>query len=249
MGVAMVTVLVVIPTYNEVSNITRIISSVRSVLVDAGYDYRFLIVDDNSPDGTAEAVGEMRGEDERVNILKRPGKMGLGSAYVEGFTWALSHLPFDILVQMDADFSHPPPAVLKMVKPVVEGFAVAIASRYVEGGGSAGWGLRRRVISRVANFLTRILLGLDVSDATSGFKALSRRAVQDLLKYRLNSRGYSYQVECLLIFKDIGLNMKAVPFVFEPRLSGEAKLSFGEILRFAGFLVKASFSGVKRKEA
>ncbi len=244
----MTSVLVVIPTYNEVDNISRLIESIRQVLTDSGYAYRILIVDDNSPDGTAETVEEIGGDDERVHLLRRPGKLGLGSAYVDGFTWALSNLPFDFLVQMDADFSHPPSDLVRLVEAVVEGSDVVVASRYVKDGGSSNWPLHRRLISKVANFLAHTLLGIGVSDITSGFKAMNRHAVQELLKYRVNSRGYSYQVESLAIFEDIGLKIIEVPFVFETRIAGEAKLSLGEIFRFAGFLVKLSLSGVKREE-
>lgn len=245
----MKTVLAVIPTYNEVDNITRLIQSLRRVLSDSGYDYHILIVDDNSPDGTAEAVEEISRDDKRVRLLRRGGKLGLGSAYVDGFTWALSNLKFDILVQMDADFSHPPSDVAKLVEEVAKGSDVAVASRYVEGGGSRKWPWHRRLISRGAILLAHILLNIGVRDVTSGFRAMSNRTVQELLKYRLNSRGYSYQVESLFIFEDVGLKIVEVPYIFETRLSGKAKLSFGEIFRFVGSLVKMFFSGVRRKDS
>ncbi|MFQ6135071.1 MAG: glycosyltransferase, partial [Nitrososphaerales archaeon] len=127
----MTTVLAVIPTYNEVGNITRLIQDVCKVLADNGYAYRILVVDDNSPDGTAEAVEEIGRGDGWVHLLKRRGKLGLGSAYVDGFNWALSNLPFDILVQMDADFSHLPSDAVRLVEAVEKGSDVAVASRYV----------------------------------------------------------------------------------------------------------------------
>jgi dolichol-phosphate mannosyltransferase len=244
----MTSVLVVIPTYNELSNITGLIPEIKRVLIENGYSYQVLIVDDNSPDGTAEAVEEMRATDDRVNLLKRPGKLGLGSAYIDGFTWAVSNLKFDVVVQMDADFSHPPQDIARLVEALDEGSDVAVASRYVEGGGSSRWPWYRRLISRGANFLAHLLLGISARDMTSGFRAMRRGAVEGLLGYRLNSRGYSYQVECLMIFEAAGSKVVEVPFTFGSRQSGEAKLSFREVIRFAGFLMRASFRGVTPKE-
>jgi dolichol-phosphate mannosyltransferase len=207
-----------------------------------------LIVDDNSPDGTAHAVEEIRKSDERVHLLKRPGKMGLGSAYVDGFNWALSNLSFDILVQMDADFSHPPQDAVRLIAAIEEGSDVALASRYVEGGGSSHWPWHRRLISKSANFLAQLLLGISVRDMTGGFRAMKKQAVDGLMSYNLNSKGYSYQVECLVIFEKLGLKIVEVPFTFESRRAGKAKLSLHEILQFAGSLIRMSILGVSQKE-
>lgn len=205
-------------------------------------------MDDNSPDGTAKAVEKIQGSDKQVHLLKRPGKMGLGSAYVDSFTWALSDLRFDILVQMDADFSHPPPDIVRLVTAIEEGSDVALASRYVKGGGSSRWPWHRRLISKGANILAHLMLGISVRDMTTGFRAMNRRAVEGLLSYKLNSRGYSYQVECLAIFGKLGLKIVEVPFTFESRRAGKAKLSIREVLRFAGSIIQMSLKGVARKE-
>ena len=230
-------------------NIVRIIPSIREVLVENGFSYQILIVDDNSPDGTSLEVENMQKGDEHLYLLKRPGKLGLGSAYIDGFTWALSNLSFDIIVQMDADFSHQPSDILKLVGTIQKDADVAVASRYIESGSSNKWPWHRKLISRVANFLSHIMLGINVKDITSGFRAIRKKAVQELLKYHMNSRGYSYQVESLAIYKDLDLSIIEVPYVFEARLSGKAKLSIWEIFRFAGFLVKLSLSGVTRKKS
>ena len=240
--------MVVIPTYNELNNITKLIPEIRRILTDRGYGYQILIVDDNSPDGTAKAVEEIQRSDKRVHLLKRPGKMGLGSAYVEGFTWALSNLRFDALVQMDADFSHPPQDIVRLVAAVEDGSDVALASRYVEGGGSSRWPWHRRLISKGANFLAHLLLGISVRDITGGFRAMNRRAVEGLMSYSLNSRGYSYQVECLVVFEKLGLKIVEVPFTFESRRAGKAKLSIREVFRFAGSIIRMSLKGVARKD-
>ncbi len=247
MNKKIVSILVVIPTYNEVENIVRIIPSIREVLVKNNISYQILVVDDNSPDGTAGKVENMKKEDDQIYLLKRPGKLGLGSAYIDGFTLALSNLSFDIMVQMDADFSHQPTDIVKLVDAVQNNVDVAVASRYIESGRSNKWPWHRKLISRVANFLSHIMLGINVKDITSGFRAINRKAVQELLKYKINSRGYSYQVESLAIYQDIGLSIMEVPYVFEARLSGKAKLSIWEIFRFAVFLVKLSLSGVNPK--
>ena len=244
----MKSVLIVTPTFNEVYNIAKLISSVREVLIEGQYSYNILIIDDNSPDGTASVVEKMEQEDKQIHILKRPGKLGLGSAYIDGFNWALSNLSFDIVVQMDADFSHRPSDILHLVEAIEKGSDVAVASRYIESGGSKKWPWHRKLISRGANLLSHIVLGINVKDMTSGFRAMNKKTIQELLKYRMNSRGYSYQVESLVIYEDIHLSITEVPYIFEARLSGKAKLSVWEIFRFAFFLVKLSFSGVSRKD-
>jgi dolichol-phosphate mannosyltransferase len=241
-------ILVIIPTYNEVENIVRIIPSIREVLIKNNISYQILVVDDNSPDGTAGEVENMKKEDDQIYLLKRPGKLGLGSAYIDGFTWALSHLPFDIIVQMDADFSHQPSDIVKLVRAIQKNADVAVASRYIESGSSNMWPWHRKLISKIANFLSHIMLGINVKDITSGFRAIRRKTVQELLKYQVNASGYFYQVESLAIYKALDLSIIEVPYVFEARLSGKAKLSIWEIFRFAGFLIKLSLSGVNLKE-
>lgn len=243
----MTKVLLVSPTYNEASNITLLIQSLTDTMIKNNYDYHILIVDDNSPDGTGGLVESLGKTNSRIHVLKRPGKMGLGSAYIDGFTYALSNLQFDVAVQIDADFSHPPEYIANLVEAITNGNDVAVGSRYVEGGGSSGWPLHRRLISRGANYLVRIMLSKSLKDATSGFKAMSRKSVESLLGYSLNSRGYSYQVESILVFDDLKLRIKAVPYTFKSRLSGDAKLSFKETLVFFWFVVKTSLSGVKKK--
>ena len=245
----MTSILVVIPTYNEVENIVRIIPSIREILIKNNISYQILVVDDNSPDGTAGEVKNMKKEDDQIYLLKRSGKLGLGSAYIDGFTWALSHLSFDIIVQMDADFSHQPTDIVKLVRSIQKNNDVAVASRYTESGSSNKWPWHRKLISKTANFLSHIMLGINVKDMTSGFRAIRRNAVQELLKYQMNGLGYFYQVESLAIYKDMSLSIIEVPYVFEARLSGKAKLSIWEIFRFAGFLVKLSLSGVTRKKS
>lgn len=243
----MTSVLVVIPTYNEVENIVKIIPDISKVLTNNNISYQILVVDDNSPDGTAIEYEKMKKQNSSLHLLKRSGKLGLGTAYIDGFTWALSNLSFDIIVQMDADFSHQPSDIIKLVNAINDNSDIAIASRYIESGGSNKWPWHRRMISKTANFLSHIMLGINVKDITSGFRAINRNAIKELLNYKMNSHGYSYQVESLAIYEDLHFSITEVPYVFEARLSGKAKLSIWEIIRFAGFLIKLSLSGVSKK--
>lgn len=240
-------ILIIIPTYNEISNIERLISELSSAMEIEGYTYSILVVDDNSPDGTFKVVERLKKENKRIYLLKRKGKLGLGSAYMEGFEWANQNISFDILIQMDADFSHSPEDTVRLVKPIVQGSDVAIASRYIEEGGSKNWSLHRRFISRTANFLAGRFLNIHVKDITSGFRAMNRKVVTELLNYEVSSKGYSFQVEALAIFESLGFKIIEVPFIFKKRLSGKAKLSFLEVIQFVSTLLSLSIRGFKQR--
>lgn len=243
----MVKILFVIPTYNEANNIGRLINKLTSIASNQGHLHYILVVDDNSPDGTYKLVEDLRKNDRRIFLLRRMEKLGLGSAYMEGFDWALKNIPFEILIQMDADFSHSPKEVLRIADPIMNGFDVSIASRYIKYGGSKNWPFHRKLISKSANFLARNLLKIHVKDITSGFRAMNKKAVSGLLDYHVNSRGYSFQFESLLIYEYLGLKIKEVPFIFERRAAGKAKLSILEILQFVLSLIKLSIYGPKLK--
>jgi len=244
----MIRVLVVIPTYREKENIVRLIPEVRSVVAREGYDGHVLVIDDSSPDGTGHAVRQMAGVDSSLHLLERPGKLGLGSAYLDGFRWSLDLLSPDVFVTMDADFSHPPSSLPSLVRAVVAGADVAVGSRYTQGGGAADWASSRQLVSRVANALVHILLGLTVRDATSGFRALSRRAVEVLLKVEFASKGYAYQVESLYTYFHSGLTVAEVPFLFLGRSAGKTKLSVSEMLLFAVRVVNLRLRGWQKAQ-
>ncbi len=231
-------VYVVVPTYNERENIGPLLGKITAL---EGLPLHVLVVDDGSPDGTAALVEEISRRDGRVMLLNRGRKMGLGSAYYDGFRHVLK-LGADVVVSMDADGSHPPEMIPVLVQRVWEGVDVAVASRYVKGGRwSAGaW---RMLVSRGANFLARVCTGLDVSDATSGFRAYSRRAVELLVEKEFE-RGYVFQVELLYRLKRRGLRHVEVPFVFTERLAGRSKLSKTEILWFLKWCLKTFFRRV-----
>ncbi|MEM2973570.1 MAG: polyprenol monophosphomannose synthase [Candidatus Caldarchaeum sp.] len=217
-------VCVVIPTYNEAENIENIINKVLTV---AGSSV--IVVDDGSPDGTSEVVEKIAQRDPRVRLLNRGRKMGLGSAYRDGFRLALESKA-DVIVSMDADGSHPPELIPRLVKALGEDADVAVASRYVSGGSwSAGRG--RMVVSRGANLLARVCTGVRLRDMTSGFRAYRSRAVESLIGEEFPT-GYVFQVEAIYRLVRRGFKVVEIPFIFTERVSGRSKLSTVEIIRF-----------------
>ncbi|MCP8307773.1 MAG: polyprenol monophosphomannose synthase [archaeon] len=231
----MARIAILIPTYNEAENIAELIDRIESVLSDM--DFEVIVVDDNSPDGTADIVEKLNIKYGNIVVLRRAGKYGLGSAYTDGLRWSRSNLSPDIFIQMDADFSHPPYYLPNLVKGILEGYDVIIGSRYVKDGGSISWSWHRKLISRVANLMVRLILRIREKDATSGFRALSKRAVNSLLNFTLSSKGYSYQIESLFLYSNLGLSVKEVPILFFERKKGKTKLSIPEMISFAYLLI------------
>jgi dolichol-phosphate mannosyltransferase len=210
---------VVVPTYCEAANITAVLDGVLA----ASPDSDLLVVDDNSPDGTAVRVRSHPQFGHRVHLLQRPGKAGLGAAYRAGFAWALE-AGYDAVVQMDADLSHPPerlPALLE----ALDRADVAIGSRYVRGGAVRDWPLRRRLISWAGNVYVRLVLGLPVRDATAGFKAFRREALTSIAVLDSVSNGYCFQIENTWRACRAGLTVTEVPITFSDRGLGESKMS------------------------
>ena len=220
---------VIIPTYNEAGNVTTVIDRVRV----AATDVDILVVDDNSPDGTASLVrqhcgyvadhpGRQEGPG-RVFLLSRAAKDGLGAAYRAGFTWALAH-GYDAIVQMDADLSHPPERIPALLRALDEA-DVAVGSRYVPGGAVSNWSLSRRLISRSGNLYVRLVLGLPVHDTTAGFKAFRRDALERLGAVESASNGYCFQVENTWRAVRLGFRVTEVPITFTDRTVGTSKMS------------------------
>jgi dolichol-phosphate mannosyltransferase len=221
--------LVVIPTYNERENIGRLIPEI----LQQGPEFEVLVVDDNSPDGTAEVVAQQVAEqDGRVRLLRRPGKLGLGTAYIEGFRYGLAE-GYDFLFEMDADFSHQPkylPALLKAAQRT----GVAVGSRNVTGGGVENWAWYRKLISRGGSLYAQLLLGLKVKDCTGGFKCFSRAVLQMINLDEVRSTGFGFQVEVNCLCQWQGLEVTEVPIIFPDRLRGKSKMNrkiFFEALR------------------
>jgi dolichol-phosphate mannosyltransferase len=227
-----VSAVVVIPTYNERENIAPLLERFDRVREVLGGRLDILFVDDASPDGTAAEVARLSEGRGYVHLLEREGKMGLGSAYLEGFRRAMESFDPDVLVQMDSDLQHPPETVKPLVDAVTAGADVAVGSRYIPGGSFKGLNGSRKMISKGANWLARGVLGLGVHDTTTGFKAMDIRAVKTILAAKFHSSGFIFQVESLYIFKQNGLKMVEVPFVFELREKGTSKMSRKEVWEF-----------------
>jgi dolichol-phosphate mannosyltransferase len=225
-------VAVVIPTYNERENIGALVERISQVQVTLpDLQVHILFVDDGSPDGTASEVESQASAHGNIHLLQRPEKRGIGTAYLDGFKEAIDRVDASIFVQMDADLQHPPEKITELVRALAS-VDVVLGSRYVLGGGIEGWNWGRRLISKGANWLARVVLALDVKDATTGFKALNKRSVDLLLGEKLSSSGFTYQVESIFLFRRAGLRIEEVPFVFKQRTTGESKLSVGEIFEF-----------------
>ncbi|MGM9984418.1 polyprenol monophosphomannose synthase [uncultured Fibrobacter sp.] len=223
--------LVIIPTYNEKDNISLIIPA--ALAQDPCLEV--LIVDDGSPDGTGDIVEKMAAENAKVHLLRRPGKMGLGSAYVAGFRWALER-DFERVFEMDADFSHNPEDLPRFLAAAEEADLV-LGSRYNEKKlGVVNWDWKRLLLSYFANLYTRIVTGLPVKDATGGFKCFRRSALESLDLSNMKSDGYCFQIETTFKIWKKGLRVKEIPIVFTDRIRGVSKMS-GGIISEAFFLV------------
>lgn len=240
---------VVIPTYNERENIERLVSGLLAAFDSRSMDCSIIIVDDNSPDGTADAVKALKDFQKRVFLVVRPAKMGLGSAYAEGYRQAIKTLFPDCIIQMDADLSHPPELATELAKTVEEGFDVAIGSRYVRGGGTRSWSLGRRLTSRGANLLIRTLLRTGLHDNTSGYRAMKTEVVLSILEHDLRATGYGYNAETIYLYHKLKLRVKELPLMYESREKGQTKLSLLEIIRFFGTVVRLWLRGTRRISA
>jgi dolichol-phosphate mannosyltransferase len=227
-----VSVVVVLPTYNEKDNVAPLLERFEAIRPALGVPLHLLFVDDGSPDGTAAEVSRLMKEHDYVHLLERGGKKGLGTAYLDGFRLAIETIDPAIFIQMDSDLQHPPERVKPLVDAINAGADVAVGSRYIPGGSFRGLKGTRRLVSKGANWLARNMLGLTVRDTTTGFKALNRRAVDMLLRVKLYSSGFIFQVESLYVFKQNGLRMVEVPFVFELREKGTSKMSEKEVVEF-----------------
>jgi dolichol-phosphate mannosyltransferase len=216
--------LVVIPTYDERENILSIVEAVHTLLPEA----TVWIVDDNSPDGTGRIADELAARDPRVGVIHRAGKLGLGTAYVEAFGRALAQ-DFDVIVEMDADFSHDP-AYLPALLAALQSADFVLGSRYIEGGGTRNWSKLRQMISRGGNLVANVGLGVKTRDSTGGFRAFRREALEQLDLEELKLRGYGFQIEVVYQLERKGLRIKEVPIIFVERVSGRSKMSKGIVL-------------------
>lgn len=218
-------VLIVIPTYNEHDNVEPLTSAVFEQLPSAN----LLFVDDGSPDGTGELVDQLSQRDPRVHVIHRPGKLGLGTAYVEGFRYGLAR-DYDFIFEMDADFSHDPKYLPVMLARARSGADLVLGSRYVPGGGTENWGLMRKLISRGGSAYARTILGVGVNDLTGGFKCFRRRVLETLNLDRVRAEGYAFQVEMTYRTIKEGFVVQEVPITFVDRRVGQSKMSRAIVL-------------------
>lgn len=213
-------VLICLPTYNEVDNITSILDRIRDAVPQAD----MLVVDDGSPDGTAERVRWIARRMPGLHLLERTSKDGLGAAYRAGFAWGIAH-HYDVLVEMDADGSHRPEELPRLLTAIDNGAELAIGSRYVHGGVIPKWSLGRRLLSRGGNVYASTLLGLGVHDATAGFRAYRARLLERIDYPNLKAGGYGFQIEGAWRAVRSGARITEVPITFEDRIAGESKMS------------------------
>jgi len=221
---------ILLPTYNERENLPLIVWLIAEAFSKSGYQYEIIIIEDASPDGTLEVAEQLQAlyGPQQIVIHKRPGKLGLGTAYRDG----IEHAKGNFIIIMDADMSHHPKYIEKFIKKQNEGnYDIVTGTRYVQGGGVWGWGLQRKLISRVANFIAETLLGLGVSDLTGSFRLYKKEVLKNLIS-ACESKGYVFQMEMIVRAKQLKYTVAEVPITFVDRVYGESKLSGNEIVSY-----------------
>lgn len=235
-GRAVKEVSVILPTYNERENLPLLIERIDRVFAEGGIDGEVVVIDDHSPDGTGRLAERLRGRYRFLRVVHRPRKLGLGSACKEGFRVAEGKL----LLTMDADLSHDPshiPSFLEKARYA----DVVVGSRYEKGGGIVGWSPSRRMVSRIANFLAHLVLGMGVKDVTSGYRAYRREVFERVSLEEIQSSGHAFQLEVLHKIVKRGFRVDSIPIVFTGRRKGESKLNLWEILGFFRLVLKLGF--------
>jgi dolichol-phosphate mannosyltransferase len=235
--------LVIVPTYNEAGNVGKMVERVRTAVPPADV----LVVDDNSPDGTGQIADRLAELDEHVHVLHRPGKAGLGAAYVAGFRWGLDR-GHDVLVEMDADGSHQPEELPRLLA-ALEGADLVLGSRYVPGGRVVNWPRHREMLSRGGNVYTRLALGVPLRDATGGYRAFRADALRRLDLDDVASQGYCFQVDLVWRAVRSGLRVVEVPITFIERVEGTSKMSsaivFEALVKVTGWGVAKQFGRLR----
>ena len=217
---------VIIPTYNEKADIGRLIP----IVLKKGPNLKVLVVDDNSPDGTGALVADMARSNERIFLLSRSEKLGLGSAYVKGFKWVLANGNSDYIFEMDADFSHNPDRIPDFIAKMDQGYDLVLGSRYLRGVSVVNWSIKRLMLSYCASFYARWVTGVPVRDQTTGYKCFHRRVLEAINLDSIYSDHYAFQIEMNYRAIQKGFKLAEIPIVFEDRLQGESKISNRVIL-------------------
>lgn len=235
--------LIIIPTYNEKENIEKMIHKVFSL----PYPFHLLIIDDGSPDGTANIVKGLQSQyQNRLFIEERKGKLGLGTAYIHGFRWALNNT-YEYIFEMDADFSHNPDDLVRLRTACVEGADLAIGSRYITGINVVNWPMSRVILSFFASKYVQFITGMPVNDATAGFKCYKRKVLETIKLNKIKFVGYAFQIEMKFTTWKFGFNLIEVPIIFTDRSEGTSKMSKGIIreaifgvlqMKFNSFFIK-----------
>ena len=235
---------VIIPTYNEKENIEKIIRKVFSL----DGDYHILIIDDGSPDGTANIVKNLQKEfGENLFIVERKGKLGLGTAYIAGFKWALEH-DYDYIFEMDADFSHNPDDLHKLYEACEKGAGLAIGSRYCNGISVVNWPIGRVIMSYYASAYVRTVLGMKIFDCTAGFKCYTKEVLQTIDLNNIQMNGYGFQIEMKYTTYKLGFKIKEVPIIFINRTEGTSKMSSGIFGEAFWGVLKMRFRSIKPRK-
>jgi len=227
--------IIIIPTYNEAENIGPLIKELFSL----GIYVSVLVIDDNSPDGTYQLVKELQSRCANLYLIKRAKKLGLASAYIEGFNFALKE-KFDAIIQMDADLSHPPDCIPRMLS-LLDKYDLIIGSRYIKGGNVSDWPLSRVLLSRLANIFAKTMLSIPIKDSTSGFKCIKKDVLENIDFNAISCRGYVFQIEIVLRALSNGFKLAETPIIFEGRKKQKSKMSFAIIFEAFFYIFYLSF--------
>jgi dolichol-phosphate mannosyltransferase len=231
-------VLICVPTYNERDNLANLVAAVHGSLPDAD----LLVIDDNSPDGTGALADELAARDPHLKVLHRAGKLGLGTAYLEGFQQGLRG-DYEYFFEMDCDFSHDPKYLPDLLAAARGGADLVLGSRWVDGGGTENWGIGRKILSRGGSFYARTILGIDIRDVTGGFKCFRRRVLETLPLDNVQVQGYGFQIELTYRAIKAGFRVVEVPIVFVDRRVGQSKMSKAIFLEAMGMVWKLRLRG------
>ena len=235
--------LIIIATYNERENIVPLVDQI----IKMSNQFDVLVIDDNSPDGTAAAVKEKFGESRQVHLLERPRKMGLGTAYTEGFRYGLGH-NYDAIMTMDADFSHNPQQIPAFLK-TAETHEMVIGSRYIPGGATKNWSVFRKFISRTANLFAHMILSLKPRDCTSGYRLFHSEVLKQVDFEAIKAEGYSYLIEFLYRASGVGILIGETPIIFVDRIHGKSKISKREIVRAIQTILRLRFQSSPKSQS
>ena len=222
---------IVIPTYNEAETIPSLINELFEKIKQFVEKLDILIIDDSSPDGTADIVRELGTKYEKITVIQRPKKMGLGAAYKEGFRHVLEKLDSELVLQMDADHSHQPSEIPNMLEKI-KNFDFLVASRHVEGSDVIGWGIGRKATHSIAGAIARICAKIEIKDSTSGFRMFKKKTLEKVNFNKIRSDGFAFQIEVLHQLKQLGMKGLEVPTVFVNRTEGSSKMGSSEMMQF-----------------